>query len=143
MDHDEGGLEGQSQRLWMAPLTKDGFKNLKPAADYDNLFRSARSEADWLVGLNVTRALTCKYNAQLSAGRVQTPTISSGGEEGIWEKAREYWGITAKLQGWPGGTGKNAQTFDRNKAEEILKSSRPAVAKVERQRKITPPPPMI
>ena len=36
----------------------------------------ARAEADWLVGLNVTRALTCKFNAQLSAGRVQTPTLA-------------------------------------------------------------------
>ena len=124
---------------------------MKPAADYDNLFRSAqaRSEADWLVGLNVTRALTCKYNAQLSAGRVQTPTLALivRREEEIRKfTPREYWGITAKLQGfmstWRDG-GKNAQTFDRNKAEEILKKlqGKPAVlTKVERQRKITPPP---
>ena len=37
---------------------------------------NARAEADWIIGLNVTRALTCKYNAQLSAGRVQSPTLA-------------------------------------------------------------------
>ncbi len=151
----KAGWKGKTQRLWISSQTdkaiKDGFKNLKPAANYDNLFRSAqaRSEADWLVGLNVTRALTCKYNAQLSAGRVQTPTLALivRREEEIRKfTPREYWGITAKLQGfmstWRDG-GKNAQTFDRNKAEEILKKlqGKPAVlTKVERQRKITPPP---
>ena len=151
----KAGWKGKTQRLWISSQTdkaiKDGFKNLKPAADYDNLFRSAqaRSEADWLVGLNVTRALTCKYNAQLSAGRVQTPTLALivRREEEIRKfTPREYWGITAKLQGftatWRDG-GKNAQTFDRIKAEEILKKlqGKPAVlTKVERQRKITPPP---
>lgn len=151
----KAGWKGKTQRLWISSQTdkaiKDGFKNLKPAADYDNLFRSAqaRSEADWLVGLNVTRALTCKYNAQLSAGRVQTPTLALivRREEEIRKFIpKEFWGITAKLQGftatWRDG-GKNAQTFDRNKAEEILKKlqGQPAVlTKVERQRKITPPP---
>ena len=151
----KAGWKGKTQRLWISSQTdkaiKDGFKNLKPAADYDNLFRSAqaRSEADWLVGLNVTRALTCKYNAQLSAGRVQTPTLALivRREEEIRKFIpKEFWGITAKLQGftatWRDG-GKNAQTFDRNKAEEILKKlqGKPAVlTKVERQRKITPPP---
>lgn len=151
----KAGWKGKTQRLWISSQTdkaiKDGFKNLKPAADYDSLFRSAqaRSEADWLVGLNVTRALTCKYNAQLSAGRVQTPTLALivRREEEIRKFIpKEFWGITAKLQGftatWRDG-GKNAQTFDRNKAEEILKKlqGQPAVlTKVERQRKITPPP---
>ena len=151
----KAGWKGKTQRLWISSQTdkaiKDGFKNLKPAADYDNLFRSAqaRSEADWLVGLNVTRALTCKYNAQLSAGRVQTPTLALivRREEEIRKfTPREFWGITAKLQGftatWRDG-GKNAQTFDQSKAEEILNKlqGKPAVlTKVERQRKITPPP---
>ena len=57
---------------------KEGFANLKDGHDYDNLYRAAaaRAEADWLVGMNGTRALTCKYNAQLSCGRVQTPTLA-------------------------------------------------------------------
>lgn len=151
----KAGWKGKTQRLWISSQTdkaiRDGFQNLKPAADYDNLFRSAqaRSEADWLVGLNVTRALTCKYNAQLSAGRVQTPTLALivRREEEIRKfTPREFWGITAKLQGftatWRDG-GKNAQTFDRNRAEEILSKlkGKPAIlTKVERQRKFTPPP---
>lgn len=70
------------RRLWISSQTdkaiKEGFASLKPSSQYDNLYRSAqcRAEADWLVGLNVTRALTCKHNTQLSAGRVQTPTLA-------------------------------------------------------------------
>lgn len=69
-------------RLWISSQTdkavKQGFKELKPAERYDNLYESAlaRATADWLVGLNVTRALTVKYQDNLSAGRVQTPTLA-------------------------------------------------------------------
>ncbi len=76
------GFHKPVKRLWISSQTdksiKEGFAHLKPAVEYDNLYHSAqsRAEADWLVGLNVTRALTCKYNAQLSAGRVQTPTLA-------------------------------------------------------------------
>lgn len=70
------------RRLWISSQTetaiKDGFASLKPGQDYDRLYRAAlcRAEADWLVGLNVTRALTCKFEARLNAGRVQTPTLA-------------------------------------------------------------------
>ena len=70
------------KRLWISSQTEkailEGFKNLKPGKEFENLRKAAvcRAEADWLVGLNVTRALTCKYNAQLSAGRVQSPTLA-------------------------------------------------------------------
>lgn len=70
------------QRLWISSQTdqaiRTGFKQLKPSGQYDNLYDAAvaRSEADWLVGLNVTRALTVKYQDSLSAGRVQTPTLA-------------------------------------------------------------------
>ena len=76
------GFHKPVKRLWISSQTdksiKEGFAHLKQAAEYDNLYYSAqsRAEADWLVGLNVTRALTCRYNAQLSAGRVQTPTLA-------------------------------------------------------------------
>ncbi|GAA0785651.1 DNA topoisomerase III [Hathewaya limosa] len=75
------GSKKPIKRLWISSQTNkaiiEGFKNLKPGAMYENLYKAAvcRAEADWLVGLNVTRALTCKYNAQLSAGRVQSPTL--------------------------------------------------------------------
>lgn len=101
------------------------------------------------MGLNVTRALTCKYNAQLSAGRVQTPTLSLivRREEEIRKfTPRDFWGITAKLSGftatWRDG-GKNASTFDRPKAEAVLAklSGKEAVlTKVEKTRKLDPPP---
>lgn len=70
------------KRLWISSQTEkailEGFKNLKSGKEFENLRKAAvcRAEADWLVGLNVTRALTCKYNAQLSAGRVQSPTLA-------------------------------------------------------------------
>lgn len=76
------GYEGKLERLWISSQTekaiKEGFENLKPASDYDNLYKAAscRAAADWYVGMNVTRALTCFYDAKLSAGRVQTPTLA-------------------------------------------------------------------
>ena len=68
-------------RLWISSVTDkaicDGFQNLKDGKNYEALYHAAtgRAKADWLVGINATRALTCKYNAQLSCGRVQTPTL--------------------------------------------------------------------
>lgn len=79
---EKSGVKKPLKRLWISSQTNkailDGFNNLKDAKEYDNLYKAAvcRAEADWLVGLNVTRALTCKYNAQLSAGRVQSPTLA-------------------------------------------------------------------
>lgn len=75
------GWKKDFSRLWISSQTdgaiREGFKNLKPGRDYDRLLMAAecRAEADWIVGLNVTRALTCKYDMRLSAGRVQTPTL--------------------------------------------------------------------
>ncbi len=77
--------KGPVQRLWISSLTaqaiRDGFNNLKPAADYNNLFYAGSSRAigDWLLGMNATRAYTLKhggYKQVLSIGRVQTPTLA-------------------------------------------------------------------
>ena len=79
---EKAGVRKPMKRLWISSQTdkaiKEGFTHLKDAREYEPLYRSAvcRAEADWLVGLNTTRALTCKFNAQLSAGRVQTPTLA-------------------------------------------------------------------
>ncbi len=90
------------KRLWISSVTdkaiRDGFAHLKNGHDYDDLYRAAqaRAEADWLVGMNGTRALTCKYNAQLSCGRVQTPTLAmiARSEQEIREfKPEDYYGI--------------------------------------------------
>ena len=73
---------GKCERLWISSQTekaiKEGFLSLRPSEDYDNLYHAAecRAAADWYVGMNVTRALTCFYDAKLSAGRVQTPTLA-------------------------------------------------------------------
>lgn len=77
----KAGVRKPMKRLWISSVTekaiKDGFRNLKDAKNYENLYKSAeaRSKADWIVGINATRALTVKHNAQLSLGRVQTPTL--------------------------------------------------------------------
>ncbi len=79
---EKAGINKPIKRLWISSQTDkailNGFKNLKDGKEYENLYKAAvcRAEADWLVGLNITRALTCKYNAKLSAGRVQSPTLA-------------------------------------------------------------------
>ncbi|MBN1048549.1 DNA topoisomerase III [Clostridium botulinum] len=102
---DKVGVNKPIKRLWISSQTDkailDGFRNLKPGSAYENLYRAAqgRAEADWIVGLNVTRALTCKYNAQLSAGRVQSPTLAMivQREEDIKNfKPKDYYTIIAK-----------------------------------------------
>ena len=96
------------KRLWISSVTdkaiREGFANLKDAKEYDNLYRAAvsRAEADWLVGINATRALTCKYNAQLSCGRVQTPTLAmiAQREQEIREFVpKPYYTVTAAAGG--------------------------------------------
>lgn len=90
------------KRLWISSVTDkailQGFRSLKDARQYEALYQSAysRSVADWFVGINATRALTCKYNAQLSCGRVQTPTLAmiANQEEKIKRfVSKEYYGI--------------------------------------------------
>lgn len=129
---EKAGVKKPLKRLWISSQTNkailDGFKNLKDAKQYDNLYRAAvcRAEADWLVGLNVTRALTCKYNAQLSAGRVQSPTLAMivNRENEIKNfKPEDYYTISAKAKGvsfsWISSTG-NTSTFKEEIAESIV-----------------------
>ena len=76
------GFKKPLYRLWISSLTDDaikkGMNNLYPGEKFYSLYESAKARAiaDWLVGLNITRALTCKYGSSLSAGRVQTPTLA-------------------------------------------------------------------
>ncbi|WP_203255715.1 type IA DNA topoisomerase [Hyunsoonleella ulvae] len=81
----EAKYKGEVKRLWISSLTteaiKEGFNNLKPASDYDNLYYAGFSRAigDWLLGINATRLYTVKhggYKQVLSVGRVQTPTLA-------------------------------------------------------------------
>jgi DNA topoisomerase-3 len=151
---EKAGWHGRTQRLWISSQTdkaiKEGFANLKPAAEYDNLFRSAeaRSHADWLVGLNVTRALTCRFNASLSAGRVQTPTLAmlvKREEEIKHFVPKDYWTVSAKLEGfaavWKDKKGQ-ARQFDKAVAEAAAAKIKglAVVKSVEKAYKQTLPP---
>jgi len=120
------------QRLWISSQTdkaiREGFTQLKPGTHYDNLYQSAvcRAEADWLIGLNVTRALTTKYQAQLAAGRVQTPTLAM-----LVEREKEirsfipvpYWTIQADFSSfqavWRSRERQDQRIFDEKTAEKI------------------------
>lgn len=79
---EKSGVKKPMNRLWISSNTdkaiKEGFNKLESSKKYDRLYDSAlaRAEADWIIGINATRALTVKYNAQLSCGRVQTPTLN-------------------------------------------------------------------
>src|SRR5699024_7105690 len=90
------------KRLWISSVTdkaiKGGFKNLKPGKAYEDLYHAAvaRAEADWYIGLNASRALTTRFNAQLNCGRVQTPTVAiiASREDKIKNfKPQTYYGI--------------------------------------------------
>ncbi len=152
---EKAGWKGPTKRLWISSQTdraiREGFAHLRSAAEYDNLFYSARarSEADWLVGLNVTRALTCKYNAQLSAGRVQTPTLALivDREEAIRSfRPREFDTLQIRLEGftatWRDGQGQ-ARIFDREKARALagrLAGKEAVIRSLQRKRREVPPP---
>ncbi|MET3287553.1 UNVERIFIED_CONTAM: DNA topoisomerase-3 [Brevibacillus sp. OAP136] len=124
------------KRLWISSVTdkaiKDGFRNLRDGREFENLYASAaaRAEADWMVGINATRALTCRHNAQLSCGRVQTPTIAiiSKREEEIRQFVpKPFYGMTAvtqdhlKLQ-WQDQQTREMRTFSKEKADQLLAS---------------------
>lgn len=123
------------KRLWISSVTdkaiREGFAHLKEGKEYENLYQAAvaRAEADWIVGMNATRALTCKYNASLSCGRVQTPTLAmiAKREEDIRKfKPVPYYGLIGKVNGmtltWKDQKSQNSTIYDKLKAEELLKT---------------------
>ena len=119
------------KRLWISSVTdkaiKDGFKNLKAGDDYLGLYYSgvARANADWLVGINASRALILKYNASLNCGRVQTPTLQMvfEREEKIKNfKPRDYYTFEAVVDGIRFNCGENE--FDFSKAEKFVNDNK-------------------
>ncbi len=143
------------KRLWISSQTekaiKDGFNNLKDGRAYDNLYKAAqcRAEADWLVGLNVTRALTSKFNAQLSAGRVQTPTlymIVKREEEIKKFKPVDYYSIDVKTKGFNLSyvdKNNNNRIFDKKKADIVandFKNGTITISEVKSENKKELPP---
>jgi len=149
------------RRLWISSMTdaaiRGGFASLKDGAEYDNLYNAARcrSEADWLVGINATRAYTLKYNALLSIGRVQTPTLAllAARQAEIESfKPADYWEVTA-LFGLENGEEYGGTWFDaKTKSTHIETAEQAAqilevaagqagtVESVETSRKSQPPP---
>ena len=125
------------KRLWISSSTdkaiKEGFTKLRDGRDYNNLYYSAiaRAEADWIVGINATRALTTKYNASLSCGRVQTPTLAiiSKREDEIRNfKPKDYYTLDVLTE--KGGSylklswhdrNNSTSTFNKDKIEKIKK----------------------
>ncbi|MCD8155121.1 MAG: DNA topoisomerase III [Clostridiales bacterium] len=131
------------QRLWISSVTdraiRDGFKNLKNGHEYDNLYRaaSARAQADWLVGMNGTRALTCKYNAQLSCGRVQTPTLAMIRKREEQIRAfvpRDYYGVIVTAGDirwtWRDRETRGFSTFRKEQAEKVLQTAKKGTLQV-------------
>jgi DNA topoisomerase-3 len=160
-------------RLWISSLTADairqGFDQIKSASDYDGLANAARgrSRADWLVGMNLSRAYSLAYNEELSVGRVQTPTLAMIVERELAVRAfvpEEYREVvvTFSPQGVPGkptylGTwfrtpakGETLQQAMRlpaktDDAKEIVaraKSGAAHIASIESETKKMGPPPL-
>lgn len=136
------GVKKPIKRLWISSQTDkailEGFRNLKSGSEYENLYKAAvcRAEADWIVGLNVTRALTCKYNAQLSAGRVQSPTLAMivDREEEIKNfKPKTFYTINAKSKDinfqWV-NKDNNLRIFDEEFANKLINKIKDKDAKI-------------
>ncbi|GAE28042.1 DNA topoisomerase III [Halalkalibacter wakoensis JCM 9140] len=145
------------KRLWISSVTdraiKEGFAKLKDAKEFEGLYHSAvaRSEADWYVGINGTRALTTKFHAQLSCGRVQTPTLAmiAKREKDIQTfKPVPYKQLLVKTDNgmsfqWVDQKTNERRMFDENKAETIaasLKNKSITVADVQTAKKKVPAP---
>lgn len=128
---EKAGCKKPVKRLWISSVTdkaiREGFAHLKDGRAYQPLYDAAvsRAYADWFVGINATRALTCKYNAQLSCGRVQTPTLAmiAKREEEIRRfQPKSYYGLQLRVQGsvftWQDKKSKSSRSFDKKRMEE-------------------------
>ncbi|MBD8841563.1 DNA topoisomerase III [Paenibacillus sp. FSL K6-4396] len=149
------GWKKSFKRLWISSQTdkaiKDGFASLKPGSQFDRLYESARcrAEADWMIGLNVTRALTVRFNAQLSAGRVQTPTlgmIMDRENEINGFRSQEYETLTTDLGDFQAvwrAAGGDSRIFDPQEMQELKKrvdGRKGTIAQVKKSEKVEPHP---
>lgn len=143
------------QRLWISSQTdkaiKEGFASLKPGNQYDRLYQSARcrAEADWMIGLNVTRALTTKFGSPLSAGRVQTPTlgmIMQREREILSFRSEEYSTLRADLGSFEAvwrGSNNDSRIFDPEKVKQLqgkLDGRSGKIVKLKKSEKNVPHP---
>lgn len=152
----QAGCKKPVQRLWISSMTdqaiQEGFAHLRPGSDYDALYASAkcRSIADWLVGMNASRAYTLRYDTLLSLGRVQTPTLAL-----IVRRDREiadftptdYYEVRAQFTDYTGlwvhpHSGKT-RTEDKKQAEAVcaaVSGQEGVVKKATQTKKRLPPP---
>jgi len=153
---DKSGCHKPLRRLWISSVTdkaiREGFSHLKDGSQYNALYYAAKSraEADWLVGINATRALTCKYNAQLSCGRVQTPTLAiiAHREKEIRSfKPQEYYELTCTANSvkWSWQHEKNGSTRSFQKEfitdlRDRLNGQSLTITDIQRSRKKTQAP---
>ena len=149
------GCRKPFRRLWISSMTEEaiaeGFANLRDGADYDGLYASAlcRSDADWLVGMNGSRAFTLRYDSLLSVGRVQTPTLSILVKRALEIRnfvPENYWEVQADFGGyrstWIDKDGKT-RIPDEKTAKEIVSAvtgREGEVLEVSTERKRVPPP---
>ena len=145
----KAGNQKPLKRLWISSVTdkaiREGFQNLRPGKSYEPLYRAAvaRAQSDWVVGLNATRALTCKYNAQLSCGRVQTPTlamIAAREEEIRTFKPVPYYGLKAAVGGitftWTDARSGSSRSFDKDRIQAIKQASAPSLLVTDVRKKL-------
>ncbi len=157
---DKSGCHKPIKRLWISSVTdkaiREGFAHLKDGRQYNDLYMAAgaRAEADWLVGINATRALTCKYNAQLSCGRVQTPTLAiiARREEEIRAfKPKDYYGLKCTVKAasstvtwtWQNEKNGSLSSFDKEfftNLETQLKKAELSVKDIHTAARKTPSP---
>lgn len=134
---EKAGNQKPVKRLWISSVTdraiREGFGRLRDGRDYQNLYDAARSraKADWLVGINATRALTCKYNAKLTCGRVQTPTLAliANREDEIRSfRPKPYYGLKVYADGicftWQDGKSGSTRSFDPERNRRISEEIR-------------------
>lgn len=136
------------KRLWISSVTdkaiRDGFSHLKPGKNYEPLYHAAvaRAQSDWVVGINATRALTCKYNAQLSCGRVQTPTLAmiAAREDEIKNFVPQpFYGMKAVVKGaaftWTDKRSNSTRTMDKARIQKLYEQAGSTLTVTEVKRK--------
>lgn len=153
--YEQAGCRKPVRRLWISSMTDEairaGFDSLRPSSDYDALYASARcrADADWLIGMNATRAYTIRYGVLLSIGRVQTPTLSM-----LVRRRREidafvpqvYYLVNADFGDYKGvyidakGEKKIATEEDAQAITARVRGQQASVLEATREHKSLPPP---
>ncbi len=148
--YDQAGCNKPIKRLWISSMEesaiREGFANLRPGSDYDNLYHSAlcRQRADWLVGLNGTRLFTVLYGGKvLKVGRVQTPTLAMlvEREEKIRNFKKEpYYTAHILTGGMDAATEKIAEMAQAEGIAAACESKTATVVSVTKEKKTVQPP---